>query len=62
MSVEGYMRSDIQKLVEAHPGCKFYLTGFGIGGAMATIAALDIKAIFGSVHQLYTYGQPRVGN
>mgnify|MGYP003683775703 CR=1 FL=1 len=60
--VEGYMRTSIQKVLNNHAGAKFYFTGFGVGGALATMAALDIKAVVGHADLLYTYGQPRVGN
>jgi len=35
-----------------------------MGGAIALLAALDIIKIYGkeSVSDLYTFGQPRVGN
>jgi hypothetical protein len=33
-----------------------------MGGAIATVAALDINSIFGKVNKFYSYGQPRVGN
>ena len=38
------------------------MTGYSLGSALTTIAALDLHAIFGKVDQLYTYGEPRVGN
>lgn len=38
------------------------MTGFSSGGALATIAALDLKEIFGKVDDFYSFGQPRVGN
>jgi predicted lipase len=33
-----------------------------LGSALATIGALDIRTLFGHVDQLYTFGEPRVGN
>ena len=42
-SVEGYMRSLVENLKDKYSGSKFYFTGFGVGGALATFAALDIK-------------------
>ena len=41
--IEGYVRSSVHKLATAHSGSKIYLTGFGVGGALANLAALDIK-------------------
>lgn len=61
-SVEGYVRKQVQALTALYRGSKIYVTGFSLGGALATIAALDIKDVFGNVDQFYSFGQPRVGN
>lgn len=52
--------SDIEKHVEKN--CKdkpFYICGHSLGGAMASVAGSRYKD---SVHCVYTYGSPRVGN
>ena len=42
---------------------KFLVTGYSLGGALATLAALEIKQLLQpSSIKLYTFGQPRVGN
>ena len=40
------------------------VTGHSLGGVLATLAAIDIKKSTGFLGkmQLYTFGQPRVGN
>ncbi|OQR92436.1 hypothetical protein ACHHYP_03692 [Achlya hypogyna] len=38
-----------------------YTTGHSLGGALATIAALDLKATFQQRIIMYNYGSPRVG-
>jgi len=38
------------------------VTGYSLGGALATIASVDLHNLFENVNQLYTFGQPRVGN
>ena len=61
-TVEGYVRKQIEALQKKYQGAKIYVTGFSLGGALATVAALDIKDIFGKVDEFYSMGQPRVGN
>ncbi|KAI9819807.1 MAG: hypothetical protein M1832_003882 [Thelocarpon impressellum] len=59
------LRSDITKAVnaaiEANPGFSVVFTGHSLGGAVATIAAADIRRA-GTQVALYTYGSPRIGN
>lgn len=38
------------------------VTGHSLGGALATLAALDLRARFGQIVQLIQFGSPRVGN
>jgi predicted lipase len=38
------------------------VNGHSLGGALAILAAVDIKLHFGRVNSVYTFGQPRVGN
>ncbi|KAJ2460526.1 hypothetical protein GGF42_000786 [Coemansia sp. RSA 2424] len=52
-------------LVQTYPDYKIVLTGHSLGGAQATLAAVDIVAEhpeWANKLELYTYGQPRVGN
>lgn len=39
-SVAGYVRSDVEKLISMYGGAKIYVTGFSLGGALATVGAL----------------------
>lgn len=60
------VRDRILELVEKYPDCVVTVTGHSLGGAIATIAALDIQYNITQktkqpIH-LYTYGAPRVGN
>ncbi len=41
---------------------KIYCTGHSLGGALATIMALEIKKLLKIDPVLYTYGAPKVGN
>ncbi|KAJ1860797.1 hypothetical protein LPJ73_001230 [Coemansia sp. RSA 2703] len=55
----------LRGLVERHPDYKIVLTGHSLGGAQAALAAADIVLShpeWTSKLELYTYGEPRVGN
>lgn len=48
-----------------NPALPCYITGHSLGGALATLAALDLALQFPKLKsriQLYTYASPRVGN
>ena len=38
------------------------VTGHSLGGALASIASVDIHKNVGVVNSVYTFGQPRVNN
>ena len=53
------------ELMEAHPTAHVYIAGHSLGGAMASIVALDLmltKTLSDVPPTVYTYGQPRTGN
>ena len=56
------VNSQIQALRALHRGAPIYITGHSLGGALATLSAPDIKEIYGGVHLVHTFGEPRVGN
>ncbi|KAA8498137.1 Lipase [Porphyridium purpureum] len=41
---------------------RILVTGHSLGGALATLFALDLKVSCGIDSEVYTFGQPRVGN
>ena len=51
---------DIVKHYKSHPNKTFLITGHSLGAAMATIATSRFEE-FTDVHQLTTFGSPRVG-
>ncbi|KAF2398209.1 alpha/beta-hydrolase [Trichodelitschia bisporula] len=53
--------SAVTSAMAANPGWPVVVTGHSLGGALATIAAAELRAGGLSV-DMYTYGSPRVGN
>ena len=53
---------EVQKLMVQFPTYSVWVTGHSLGGAVATLCALDIKSVLNVDPNVYTYGAPRVGN
>lgn len=62
MTISSSVKSQVQLLLSKYRGASVYVTGHSLGGALATVAALDIKHTFNPPMKVYTFGQPRVGN
>ncbi|KAJ2014262.1 hypothetical protein GGI13_003951 [Coemansia sp. RSA 455] len=59
------IKTVVAGLVQKYPDYKIVLTGHSLGGAQAALAAVDIATEhpeWTDKLELYTYGQPRVGN
>ena len=56
------MLSQIESLHRIYRNAGIYVTGHGLGGAFAILAATDIKQLYQNADAVYTFGQPRVGN
>lgn len=60
------IRSRLLEVVDQFQGQQIIVTGHSLGGALATIGALDLQYNLGIVDNftfsVYTYGAPRVGN
>ena len=60
------VRDRLLEVVREFPQAPLTFTGHSLGGAIATIAALDVQYNIaqhtGQAIELYTYGSPRVGN
>lgn len=52
----------VQELRNQYSTASLSVTGHSLGGAIATLAAVDLKQAFGDIQHLYTFGEPRVGN
>ena len=62
MEIAHEIKSQVQLILGKYRDAQIHVTGHSLGGAMAVVAALDLKSTFGKVDHLYTFGQPRVGN
>ena len=61
------VRDEIMSAIRSLRPHHVYVTGYSLGGALATLAALDIKLTFGRRPwgirvTMYNFGSPRVGN
>ncbi|XP_046857413.1 lipase-like isoform X2 [Xenia sp. Carnegie-2017] len=59
--LETQMFEKVKALSDKHPGSKIIVTGHSLGGAIATLAAVDLVNAKHTV-DLITFGSPRVGN
>lgn len=60
--VASYVNNQITYLNEKYNYPRIFTTGHSLGGALAVMAATEIKGTFGRLDIVYTTGQPRVGN
>lgn len=61
--MEPQMTSAVGDLMQRHPGAPLVAIGHSMGGALAQLAALELKFTFNiSYVSVYTFGSPRVGN
>lgn len=58
------VRNQIHDYLRTHPVSNVTLTGHSLGGALATLCAVDVQYNFSNqvAIEVYTFGSPRVGN
>jgi thioesterase domain-containing protein len=61
-SVSQVIVDEVKRLLNRFPDYKLVVTGHSLGGAVATLLALDLYAKGNKNVQLITFGSPRVGN
>lgn len=61
--IRDLVRTRMDALIAKHSTAPILITGHSLGGALAVLAAVDIKPRHPSaIIRLYTFGQPRVGD
>ena len=65
-TIKTQTRQSVLKLANQYPDYEIVFTGHSLGGAMATLAAVDFHIQTGGVYDdrvsVITFGQPRIGN
>lgn len=61
-SVDVDVVRQVRGLVALHPDAKIFVTGHSLGGALATLCALEFKRLGLDPDGVFTFGAPRVGN
>ncbi|KAL8841755.1 MAG: hypothetical protein Q9170_000788 [Blastenia crenularia] len=63
--VKDAVMTNMKKAVQLHPDYRIVVTGHSLGGAVATLAAAELRRIdkhFLQATELYTFGSPRLAN
>ncbi len=64
--VSAYMsvQDQIHRFIRAHDLKKITITGHSLGGALATLCAIDIQLTYQGAYalEIFTFGSPKVGN
>jgi predicted lipase len=63
--VKDEVRAAVAEIFAWHPNSTLFVTGYSMGASLALLSALDIKDQFNLTSEqinLYTFGQPRVGD
>ena len=62
LSVAPRLNDALEQLMKEHPDTPLLVAGTSLGGALATVAAIELQLKYNKVEQLHAAGCPRVGN
>ncbi|KAL3898881.1 MAG: hypothetical protein SGCHY_002432 [Lobulomycetales sp.] len=65
LSMRSSLREAFEQITARHQGAKIAITGHSLGGALASLFALEVAENYPNLVEstfLYTYGAPRIGN
>ncbi|MEM6760895.1 MAG: lipase family protein [Pseudomonadota bacterium] len=62
MDIYSRMRSEVQRMISGAKPQRIHFVGHSLGGALATLAAVDFAQNATATSHLYTFGAPRVGS
>lgn len=62
-AIASTLTSRVKDILSAHPTASLLTTGHSLGGALAMIAALELKRLYNpSSVEVHSFGAPRIGN
>lgn len=62
LSVKQFTLASLSSLLSHYSSAEIIVTGSSLGGALATVSAIELQLRFGKVKELHVFGCPRVGN
>ena len=62
MAIATQLVNTVQSLLKQYPNARILTTGHSLGGALALIAAVELRRQFTAPVEVHSFGAPRIGN